>query len=89
MINEIKHSMKEVSLQELGPISRKTSIDLLLIMILATAGAVLQISGTSWDITSRGLGSPETFFTAPHNVLYGNSFWVISRRVIKEQEFKK
>ncbi len=40
------------------------------LLILATAGSVLQISGTSWDITSHLLELPETFFTPSHTLLY-------------------
>ena len=39
-------------------------------MIIATAGAFLQIGGTSWDVTSHLLLQPETFFTPSHTVLY-------------------
>src|SRR5919107_1291962 len=39
-------------------------------MIIATAGAFLQIGGTSWDVTSHLLLQPETFFTPFHTVLY-------------------
>src|SRR5918996_2884314 len=39
-------------------------------VIIATAGAFLQIGGTSWDVTSHLLLQPETFFTPSHTVLY-------------------
>lgn len=39
-------------------------------LIIATAGAFLQIGGTSWDITSHIMQEPETFFTPSHTVLY-------------------
>ena len=39
-------------------------------MIIATAGAFLQIGGTSWDVTSHLMLQPETFFTPSHTVLY-------------------
>jgi hypothetical protein len=42
----------------------------LAILIMATAGAFLQIGGTSWDITSHIMQEPETFFTPSHTVLY-------------------
>jgi hypothetical protein len=42
----------------------------LLSLILATAGAFLQIGGTSWDVTSHLMKEPETFFTPSHAVLY-------------------
>ena len=40
------------------------------LLIVATAGSVLQIGGTSWDITSHLLLLPETFFTPSHTMLY-------------------
>lgn len=40
------------------------------LLIVATAGSVLQISGTSWDVTSHLLQLPETFFTPSHTLLY-------------------
>ena len=42
----------------------------LAILIIATAGAFLQIGGGSWDITSHIMEEPETFFTPSHTVLY-------------------
>ena len=39
-------------------------------LVIATAGAFLQISGTSWDVTSHLMLQPETFFTPSHTVLY-------------------
>jgi hypothetical protein len=42
----------------------------LAILIIATAGAFLQIGGASWDITSHIMQEPETFFTPSHTVLY-------------------
>jgi hypothetical protein len=43
---------------------------LLVSLLLATAGGILQISGASWDITSHILREPETFFTPSHTLLY-------------------
>jgi hypothetical protein len=40
------------------------------LLIVATMGSVLQIGGTSWDITSHLLQLPETFFTPSHTLLY-------------------
>jgi hypothetical protein len=40
------------------------------ILITATCGSFLQISGTSWDVTSHIMREPETFFTPSHTVLY-------------------
>jgi hypothetical protein len=42
----------------------------LVALIIATAGAFLQIAGTSWDVTSHLMLQPETFFTPSHTVLY-------------------
>ena len=42
----------------------------ILLLVIATAGSVLQIGGTSWDITSHLLQLPETFFTPSHALLY-------------------
>lgn len=42
----------------------------LAILVIATAGAFLQIGGASWDITSHIMEEPETFFTPSHTVLY-------------------
>jgi hypothetical protein len=42
----------------------------LFILILATAGSLMQISGTSWDVTSHLMFKPETFFTPSHALLY-------------------
>src|SRR5919106_6409445 len=50
---------------------RKYEIDITLaILVIATAGAFLQIGGASWDITSHIMEQPETFFTPSHAVLY-------------------
>jgi hypothetical protein len=43
---------------------------LLAALILATTGAFLHIGGTSWDVTSHLLQSPESFLTPSHAVLY-------------------
>ncbi len=43
---------------------------LLVALLVATAGGILQIGGASWDITSHILREPETFFTPSHTVLY-------------------
>jgi len=42
----------------------------LVALIIGTAGAFLQIAGTSWDVTSHLMLQPETFFTPSHTVLY-------------------
>lgn len=42
-------------------------------LLVATSGAILQIGGASWDITSHILRQPETFFTPSHAVLYAGA----------------
>ncbi len=42
----------------------------LIVMMVSLFGSILEIWGGSWDITSHLLGSPESFFTPPHTVLY-------------------
>lgn len=42
----------------------------LMVLIIATAGAFIQIEGASWDVTSHLLRRPETFFTPSHAMLY-------------------
>jgi hypothetical protein len=46
---------------------------LLVALLMATAGGVLQIGGASWDVTSHILRQPETFFTPSHTVLYAGA----------------
>ncbi|MFQ5496534.1 MAG: hypothetical protein ACE5DU_01465 [Nitrosopumilus sp.] len=43
---------------------------IIIILIVALFGTLLQTWGGSWDITNHQLGEPETFFTPPHGVLY-------------------
>jgi hypothetical protein len=51
--------------------SLSLNMNLLLVsLLIATAGGILQISGASWDITSHILREPETFFTPSHTMLY-------------------
>ena len=40
----------------------------LLVFSLATLGSIMQISGTSWDVTSHLMNQPETFFTPSHTL---------------------
>ena len=62
----------------------------LLSLTIATAGAFLQIGGTSWDVTSHLMKEPETFFTPSHAVLYtGISLLTLAarnRRISTNQE---
>jgi len=53
------------NLMELHPMSISLTV-----LIVATIGVLLQIGGTSWDVTSHLLQRPETFFTPSHTVLY-------------------
>jgi hypothetical protein len=65
------------------------------LLIVATAGSVLQIGGTSWDITSHLLQLPETFFTPSHTLLYaGIGFLAVSSAIAlhlfyKNKEMRK
>ena len=54
-----------MSFTDLNRTRRAVNITLLSLFI-ATAGALLQIGGTSWDITSHLMLKPETFFTPSH-----------------------
>src|SRR5688500_18402563 len=57
------------------------SLDLL-ILIIATAGSLMQISGTSWDVTSHLMFKPETFFTRSHTLLYSGIGFIIIATII-------
>jgi hypothetical protein len=72
MLNEKRGRQKmEESTVQVGAFTKRGFIILILsTLIIATIGALLQIGGISWDIMSHGLGAPETFFTAPHDILY-------------------
>ena len=54
----------------------------LLIFILATLGSIMQISGTSWDVTSHLMFKPETFFTPSHTLLYSGIGLIIIATVL-------
>jgi hypothetical protein len=54
----------------------------LLIFILATLGSIMQISGTSWDVTSHLMNEPETFFTPSHTLLYSGIGLIIIATVL-------
>lgn len=43
---------------------------IIIIFIIALLGSILQTWGGSWDITNHQLGSPESFFTPSHAILY-------------------
>src|ERR671924_1283848 len=54
--------------------SLKMNLNVLLVaLVVATAGGILQIGGASWDVTSHILRQPETFFTPSHTVLYAGA----------------
>ena len=51
--------------------SKKYDMTIIMTMlIMATCGSLMQITGTSWDVTSHIMEEPETFFTPSHTVLY-------------------
>ena len=54
----------------------------LLIFILATLGSIMQISGTSWDVTSHLMFEPESFFTPSHTLLYSGISLIIIATVL-------
>ena len=54
----------------------------LLIFILATLGSIMQISGTSWDVTSHLMFEPESFFTPSHTLLYSGIGLIIIATVL-------
>ena len=85
----IEESIIEVKVAQKGPAEFILSA-----LTMAIIGAVLQIGGISWDITSHGLGAPETFFTAPHDILYTGivlvamSTGLLGRILLKNRELR-
>jgi hypothetical protein len=66
-----KQKVEESNLEAGGSLAKERPAVLVLsALLIATAGTVLQIGGVSWDIMSHIQGAPETFFTAPHDILY-------------------
>ena len=63
------HGINSSILDRILPRKYEMSITIA-ILVIATAGAFLQIGGASWDITSHIMEEPETFFTPSHTVLY-------------------
>jgi hypothetical protein len=54
-----------------GNLSRKHNTTIIMTLLtMATCGSFMQITGTSWDVTSHVMEEPETFFTPSHTVLY-------------------
>lgn len=96
MFNEKRGRQKvEESTIPVGALTKRGPIIFILsTLIIATIGALLQIGGISWDITSHGLGAPETFFTAPHNILYMGivlvtiSTGLLGRILLKNRELR-
>ena len=64
-------------------------------LIIATCGSFMQITGTSWDVTSHIMEEPETFFTPSHTVLYsGVGFLTLSAGIsvillIRDNELRR
>jgi hypothetical protein len=47
-----------------GIFSKKHNMIIIMtILIMSTCGSFMQITGTSWDVTSHIMEEPETFFT--------------------------
>ncbi len=67
IFNNNSATLINVSLKVLSPLNMNL---LLVTLLIATAGGVLQIAGGSWDVTSHIMRKPETFFTPSHAVLY-------------------
>ena len=42
----------------------------MIVLIFASIGSIMQISGGNWDVTSHLLLTPESFFTPSHTLLY-------------------
>jgi hypothetical protein len=63
------HGIDNSILDRILPRKYEISVTLV-ILVIATAGAFLQIGGASWDITTHIMEQPETFFTPSHTVLY-------------------
>jgi hypothetical protein len=71
-INTSSHIIyMKVTQKDIDHLLRSNAMNVSLVgLIIATAGAFLQIGGTSWDVTSHLMLQPETFFTPSHAVLY-------------------
>jgi hypothetical protein len=60
-----------------------------ILLVIGTAGSVLQIGGTSWDVTSHLLQLPETFFTPSHALLYSGIGLLVMSSAIAMRLFYK
>jgi hypothetical protein len=79
-----------------GNLSKKHNTTIIMTMlIIATCGSFMQITGTSWDVTSHIMEEPETFFTPSHTVLYsGVGFLTLSAGIsvillIRDNELRR
>jgi hypothetical protein len=68
--------------ENLKKVSRNSLYIYLFALILATTGSFIQISGTSWDVTSHLMFKPETFFTPSHALLYSGIGLIIIATLI-------
>ena len=59
----------------------------LLVFSLATLGSIMQISGTSWDVTSHLMFEPESFFTPSHTLLYSGIGLIIIATVLSRRQY--
>jgi len=58
-------------------------------LVLAATGSLIQISGTSWDVTSHLMFKPETFFTPSHALLYSGIGLIIIATIINVVTYLK
>lgn len=56
--------------------------------ILVSLGILVSASGGSWDITNHLLNKPESFFSAPHGMLYAGVASAILGCVVMSREWK-
>ena len=68
--------------ENLRKFSRNYLFIYLFALVIATTGSLIQISGTSWDVTSHLMFKPETFFTPSHALLYSGIGLIIISTII-------
>lgn len=56
--------------------------------MLVSLGILVSASGGSWDITNHLLNKPESFFSAPHGILYAGVASAILGCVVMSREWK-
>src|ERR1044072_338858 len=56
--------------------------------ILVSVGIFISATGGSWDITNHLLNKPESFFSAPHGMLYAGVASAILGCVVMSREWK-